>query len=100
MVTRLDGYVGRLMSELEKLGIAQDTLIFFSSDNGAAAKPRSSFMNSTGNLRGFKFSPYEGGLRVPMIVRWPGHVPAKRHRAGRPGRREHCLAAARQVRSR
>ncbi len=81
MVTRLDGYVGRLLAELDRLGLADNTIVFFTSDNGALAGRRSELLRSNGDLRGAKSSVYEGGLRVPMIVRWPGHVPAGRSSA-------------------
>lgn len=78
MVTRLDGYVGRLLAELDRLGLADNTLVLFTSDNGAVKKPRSQFLGSSGGLRGTKGTVYEGGIRAPMIVRWPGHVTAGR----------------------
>jgi arylsulfatase A-like enzyme len=78
MVTRLDGYVGRLLAELDRLGLAKNTIVFFASDNGATQHPRSTYMNSNGGFRGCKGTVYEGGIRVPMIVRWPGRVPAGR----------------------
>lgn len=78
MVTRLDGYIGRLLAELDHLGLAENTIVFFTSDNGALAGARCDLLRSNGDLRGAKSSVYEGGLRVPMIVRWPGHVPAGR----------------------
>jgi len=76
MVTRLDGYVGRLMADLDRFGLAENTLVIFTSDNGPLKGNRSEVLNSAGGLRGFKSTLYEGGLRVPMIARWPGHVPA------------------------
>jgi arylsulfatase A-like enzyme len=63
----MDKSLGDLMEHLEKLGIAKDTIIVFMSDNGAEPMtPRNR------PLRGAKHSPYEGGPRVPMIVKWPG----------------------------
>ncbi len=75
MITRLDGDVGRIMALLEELGIDERTLVFFCSDNGAARRWEGVF-DSSGPLRGHKSDLYEGGLRTPMIVRWPGKVPA------------------------
>ncbi|MGB0370090.1 MAG: arylsulfatase [Opitutales bacterium] len=76
MVTILDNYVGDLVSELERLGIAEDTLIIFSSDNGphdeGGADPE--YFNSNGKFRGIKRDLYEGGVRVPMIAHWPGRI--------------------------
>lgn len=80
MVKRLDMSVGTLMAHLEKLGIADNTMVVFTSDNGAhmegGADPE--FFNSTGIYRGVKRALYEGGIRVPMIIHYPGVVAANR----------------------
>lgn len=78
MVSRLDGYVGQLMAELRRLELDDNTIIFFTSDNGVIRGERARVLQSAGPLRGFKATVYEGGIRVPMIVRWPGRVPAGR----------------------
>ena len=80
MVTRLDREIGRIMSLVQELGLDENTIFVFSSDNGPLydnyAGTDAVFFNSAGPLRGFKGSLYEGGFRVPTIVRWKGHVPA------------------------
>ncbi|MEQ2009896.1 MAG: sulfatase-like hydrolase/transferase [Limisphaerales bacterium] len=79
-VTDLDTHIGRLLDGLEKLGLAKDTLILFSSDNGPEdihiGNAGHSGIGSAGPFRGRKRSLYEGGIRVPGIIRWPGKVPA------------------------
>ena len=75
MVTRMDRDVGRIMSLLDELKIGRRTIVFFCSDNGAAKRWEVIF-DSSGPLRGHKRDMYEGGIRTPMIVRWPGKVPA------------------------
>ncbi len=76
MITRVDVYVGQIMKKLEELGIADNTIIMFASDNGphveAGANP--DFFNSTGGLRGVKRDFYEGGIRSPFIVVWPNNI--------------------------
>lgn len=78
MITRLDAYVGEIMQKLEEKGLAENTILIFSSDNGpheeGGADP--TFFNRDGVLRGIKRSCHEGGIRVPFIVRWPGKVKA------------------------
>jgi len=80
MVTRLDRDVGRIMDLLKELGLDDNTLVFFTSDNGpcAAASHSVEFFNSNAPFRGVKRELYEGGIRVPMMARWPGRVPAGR----------------------
>ncbi|MEZ5275082.1 MAG: arylsulfatase [Opitutaceae bacterium] len=82
MVTRLDNYVGQIMAKLDELDLAGDTLVIFTSDNGPLRGDRTTFLNSAGGLRGSKATVYEGGLRVPLIARWPGVVPADEARDG------------------
>lgn len=78
MIERLDADVGRLLDKLDEHGLSENTVVFFSSDNGPHNEggSKADFFDSNGPLRGTKRDPYEGGIRVPTIVRWPGHVPA------------------------
>jgi len=75
MVTRLDTHVGQIIALLKELGLDRKTIVFFTSDNGAAKRWEGMF-DSCGPLRDKKFSLYEGGIRCPMIVRWPDKVSA------------------------
>lgn len=81
-LTDLDTQVGRLLDALEELGLAENTVIFYSSDNGPedyrVGNAANAGVGSSGVLRGRKRSMYEGGVRTFGLVRWPGHVPAGR----------------------
>ncbi len=76
MINQLDDYVGELLAKLKELGIEKNTIVIFASDNGphleAGADP--DYFNSNGELRGYKRDMYEGGIRTPMLVRWPAKV--------------------------
>lgn len=78
MITRMDGDLGRIMDQLRELGIAENTLVFFTSDNGPhnEANHNIETFNPSGPLQGIKRALYEGGIRVPAIAWWPGTVPA------------------------
>lgn len=75
MVTRLDTHVGQIMDLLKELDLERNTIVFFTSDNGSA-KGWDGIFDSCGPLRDKKFTLYEGGIRCPMIVRWPDKIPA------------------------
>lgn len=74
LVTDADRELGRLLDELDALGLANDTLVLFASDNGGTAAAH--LPGPPRPLRGFKMDVFEGGVRVPLIARWPGVVPA------------------------
>ena len=86
MISDLDEHVGAVLSRLKKHGLDDNTIVIFTSDNGATHRggdPKfniggvdTDFFNSSAGLRGFKGSCYEGGLRVPCVIKWPGKVKA------------------------
>jgi arylsulfatase A len=78
MMQHMDAKVGQILGKLDELGIADNTLVVFSSDNGAA------WEGFIGNLKGGKTDLHEGGIRVPMIARWPNQIP--------PGQQSRVLA--------
>jgi arylsulfatase A-like enzyme len=80
MVTRMDRDVGRILDKLDALGLDRSTIVFFTSDNGPSVEGGSdpAFFRSSGPLRGHKRDVYEGGIRVPLIVRGPGRIRAAR----------------------
>lgn len=74
MITRTDQTVGKILQLLKKLNLDEDTIIFYTSDNGPNP-PFAKSINSAAGLRGVKRDLYEGGIRAAMAVRWPNHVP-------------------------
>ena len=78
MITRLDAYVGEIMAKLKEKGLDKNTIVIFTSDNGpheeGGADPE--YFGRDGKLRGLKRQCYEGGIRIPFIAWWPGHIKA------------------------
>lgn len=79
MIDRLDGSVGEVMALLKELKLDDNTIVFFSGDNGPQGNQWqrvADFFKGAGDLRGYKGEFYEGGIRVPLIARWPGKIKA------------------------
>ncbi|WP_202964421.1 arylsulfatase [Algibacter lectus] len=78
MISKMDENIGRILDLLEELGIAENTIVMFASDNGPSDEGGQDipFFDSSGGLRGKKRDIYEGGIRIPFVVRWKGTIEA------------------------
>ena len=78
MISRMDGDVGKLFALLKELKLDDNTLVLFTSDNGPhqEGNHKHEYFNSNGPLKGYKRSMHDGGIRVPLVARWPGKIKA------------------------
>jgi arylsulfatase A-like enzyme len=89
MIAAVDDGVGEIIGLVKKLGLTNDTIVYFQSDNGATIETRAGRGGRNTPLRGFKFSLFEGGIRMPALLSWPGRIP--------PGRVVHEPAIAMDI---
>ena len=81
-VSTQDDYIGQLLAKVDQLGLGDDTIVIFQSDHGHSTEQRAHFGGgNAGPYRGAKFSLFEGGIRVPAIISWPGKIPAAKVRS-------------------
>jgi arylsulfatase A-like enzyme len=78
MMKNIDDNLQRLLKQIDEQGLTNDTIILFSSDNGPAMQLSEHVLRYNAGLRGEKKQTYEGGIRVPLFIRWPGRLPAGR----------------------
>jgi len=85
MMTSMDRNIGRVLNAIAAAGLEKNTIVAFLSDNGGPAPDAEEHSRNTasnGLLRGYKFDVWEGGIRTPMVMKWPGHIPAGKRFAG------------------